>query len=127
MSWGANALRLTDFYGNGKEMTLSVITNTDAAMPAFRAAHERLRAQGVFGIDGSLEDGGLCSKASARAIQAATGIVPYGYQWSADEVKEIAARADWSFAAPEGEEGAKLSAKAFFDVCVEQNLGIGFD
>jgi hypothetical protein len=127
MSWGANALRPKDFYGDGKQLTLSVIANTDEAMPAFQAASEQLRAQGVRGIDGSLEDGGLCSKASANASKAATGITPYGYQWTAEEVKDIAARADWSFTPADGEEGAKLSAKAFFDVCVQQNLGMGFD
>jgi hypothetical protein len=130
MSWGAHALRLTDVYGDGAQMWLMGLPKTDSALPVFKAASEQLSAQGVWGIDGSLEDGGLCSKASANAIKKATGITPYGYKWTAEEVKDIAARADWSFpvdAAEQGAEGAKQSAKAFFDVCVEQNLGMCFD
>lgn len=128
MSWAAHACRyVPDDYRSGKPLTLFIITEPDEILSVFKAASERLEARGIFGIEAALEHGSLCSRDTARAIEAATGLVPYGYEWTPEQVKEIAASADWSFKAEDGNEGNKESARVFFNLCAEQNLGIMCD
>lgn len=113
--------------GENEPPFLESLTETDEARKAFKAAFDRLDAEGVGGIEYWLQEGSLCSRTTAKAIEAATGFVPYGYHWLPEEVKAIAAKADWTVIHPESEEGSRRSAQAFFEVCAEQGLGIRCD
>jgi hypothetical protein len=128
MSWSAYACRVKrDPSRENDPPFLALLSKSDEARKAFKVAFDRLSEEGVFGIEYWLQEGSLCSRTTAKAIKAATGLAPYGYHWLPEEVKEIAAKADWTAVDPEGDEGSRRSAKAFFEVCVEQGLGIMCD
>jgi hypothetical protein len=127
MSWNAYACRLKPdpYYRSPDETMLVPLEGTDELLPTFQTASDQVEKQGA-GVEMSLACGCLASRTSARAIEQATGEVPFG-EWPSEKVQKHAALANWSFSVPENDLGCKLSAEAFLNVCAEHKLAIRFD
>ena len=123
MGWDGYACRVQrdDFL---KEDVLERLSTTDPATEAFWNA---AASSEVEGLELFLMDGHLASRASARALAQGTGEEPYNTEWWPDQVKELAANADWDFPAEGDEVGHRESARLFLNVCAEHNLGVRFD
>jgi hypothetical protein len=126
MSWSAYACAFEPVEWNRGELFLAPIDEAHPAIQDFVAAAKQVENAG-HGVDFRLEAGLLCIRAAARSLARATGMEPYGGEWPPEQVKALAATADWSFEPGEFEAGSKESAKAFLTICAKHGLGMQFD
>jgi hypothetical protein len=92
----------------------------------FRAAARKVEEK-CGAVDGLLADGALDCTACALALQEAAGAGVWNEAgWSANKVKELAARAVWPDEVDSDRCWAVESAKAFLNLCAEIGTGIHF-
>jgi hypothetical protein len=77
--------------------------------------------------DGSLDIGSLDCSTTRKMLEQATDQSAYTYEgWNVEFVKELNAKANWNFKYPKKDLWAYLSAKAFLEICAQENLSIKF-
>ena len=112
MGWDAFATRDGETYFDG------------LAKPEFASAAARARKNAIC-VDGLLYRGGLDISHCGLALQEATGRSAWSEtSWSPDDVRALAASADWSRC--QQEPWAVESARAFLEVCAEHGFGVTF-
>lgn len=98
----------------------------DRGVPAFVAAAEAIKAEGIV-IDGLLPNGGLDVSTCAQALERATGRDCWDEAgWSVETVRELALTARWDFDWPPTDEWARHSARAFLETAAALGLGVEF-
>lgn len=117
MGWDGYACRV-NFDDWLKEDVLERLTKEEAAPLLAKTA-------GAHALLGDSLHVGI--REIARALARATGEEPYNLEWWPEQVRILAARANWNFEGEGGNNGCRDTAKVFLQICADNGLGIRFD